>query len=318
MTRMEILFQLHKELKTNMLKFKLSILAFFVSFTISASHILGGMLTVSQTSFDSTAVGLYLVSDAGFYNMSQNATVQQWERDSQGNWSLTNYVTVTKVAGLPHQGSNVYTYSSDYLDLDSGEYRFVYETCCWQPLNNSPYSYNSDIVISADYLHIPNNSLAYMEMPLWINMQKDSVNVLRPMFGIFNCFFTEPDGDSVDLIQTQLYQDHFNGVFSVQPSQSPSNMWVHTDSMTFVSSTLGLVGNGFEIKEYRNGQLLGTQRIQWPFRVVSSTLDIQEYQAEKEILGIWDWSGREVKYQESGKLYLIRYTDGSYSKVLKQ
>lgn len=276
-------------------------------------------MSIAQTNWDSTSIGLYLLSDAGYSNMSQNASVQQWEPNGQGGWTLTRYVTLTKVASLSHQGSNVYTYSSDYLDLDSGEYRFVYSTCCWQPLNNSPYSYSSDIVISADYKHVPNNSLTYMENPLWVNMQVDSINVMRPMFGIFNCFFTEPDGDSVNLTQTQLYSGYFNGVFTLQQSQSPSNMWVHNDSMTFVSSTIGMVGNGFEIKEYRNGQLLGTQRIQWPFRVVASTVGIDEYVKEKGIIGIWNWEGdymsKDIKELKTNELYVIRYSDGSYDKI---
>lgn len=150
-------------------------------------------------------------------------------------------------------------------------------------------------------------------------MQVDSINVMRPMFGIFNCFFTEPDGDSVNLTQTQLYSGYFNGVFTLQQSQSPSNMWVHNDSMTFVSSTIGMVGNGFEIKEYRNGQLLGTQRIQWPFRVVASTVGIDEYVKEKGIIGIWNWEGdymsKDIKELKTNELYVIRYSDGSYDKI---
>lgn len=304
-----------KDSISNLLKSIITVVCVFFTHTTFATHIMGGMMTVSQTSWDSTSVGLYVISDMSFISMTPNITVQQWKKDNNGTYILTNFVTLSKGSAISHHGTNVHSYSSDYLDLDSGEYRFIYETCCWQPLNNSPYSYNYDIIISADYRHVPNNSLSYMENPLWINMQIDSINVMKPMFGIFNCFFTEPDGDSIHLEQTQLYSDYNNGVFTPQPSQSPSNMWVHTDSMTFVSSTLGLVGNGFEIKEYRNGQLLGTQRIQWPFKVVSSTVGITEYIKEKQIIGIWDWQGRKVEHMKPNTYYIVRYNDGTYIKL---
>ena len=53
-------------------------------------------------------------------------------------------------------------------------------------------------------------------------------------------------------------------------------MYVGNDSITFVSSTLGPVGNGFQIDGYQNGELVTIQRIQWTFRVVASTIGIEE------------------------------------------
>ena len=43
----------------------LFILALALGINANASHLLGGMVTVAQTSYDSTSVGVYLVSDAG-------------------------------------------------------------------------------------------------------------------------------------------------------------------------------------------------------------------------------------------------------------
>ena len=166
----------------------LVLVALALGLNTSASHMLGGMVTVAQTSYDSTSVGVYLVADA--QSITPNTiSVEQWEMDSQGFYTLTSYVTLTKISTLSHQNSNVYTYVSDYLDLDSNKYRFIYKHCCWGMLNNSPNSFIADFIISADYWHIPNNSLPYAENPLWVNMQKDSVNVMKPVWGIYNCFF---------------------------------------------------------------------------------------------------------------------------------
>ena len=325
--RMEILFQLHKELKTNMLKFKLSILAFFVSITMSASHMMGGIISVANQGPDSTAISLYVVADA-FPTLSQNVTVERWKADNTGWYQLDSYVTLSKVTQNTHQGFNTANYVSDYMDLDSGEYRFIYKNCCWPILNNSSNSNSSDFVVSTDYWHVPgsytsnwSNITPYMEQPLWVNVQSNAVNVMKPVWGIFNCHFTNPESDSVNLTKTEIYSSYSNGVF-VPQVQSSTNILANNDSITFVGTNLGSVGYGFQIDSYVAGSLMSVQRIQWTFIVRSSTLDIEENQIEKEILGIWDWSGRyiqkDIKGLPANKLYLIRYTDGSYSKVLKQ
>ena len=289
-------------------------LATLMTMNVWASHIMGGMVTVAQTNQDSTSVAVYLATDVQGVTPNQ-ISVERWEMDSQGWYTLNGYVTLVKSATLPHQGTNLHTYISDYLDLDSNKYRFIYKNCCWGMLNNSTSSFSSDFVISADYWHIPNNSLPYMEMPFWINMQKDSVNVMKPVWGIFNCFFSQLDTDSVAISQSVLYSSYANGVFVPQTGQSPSNMWVNNDSITFVSSTLGPVGNGFEINEYRNGQVIGTQRIQWTFKVVNSTLGLLEIR-RPNWNEVWDWQGNRVyqgetiPWRQMNGLYIIINRNG--------
>ena len=137
------------------------LVALIAGFTASASHLLGGMVTVAQTSYDSTSVGVYLVSDAGGVTPPSTISVEQWEMNSVGWYSLAGYVTLTSSSTLTHQGTYVTTYVSDYLDLDSNKYRFIYKNCCWGMLNNSSSSFSAEFIISADYWHIPNNSLHY-------------------------------------------------------------------------------------------------------------------------------------------------------------
>lgn len=291
----------------------LTILALVASFSVQASHILGGMLVVSQTSRDSTTIGAYFIMDQQGIEIPAKQYVSQYELVN-GFYNYTGSIELSNPITSIHQGAYLVQYSSDYLDLDSNKYRFVASHCCWGFLNNSSNSWTSDLVISVDYWHIPNNSTPYMENPMWINMQKDSVNTMKPIWGVFNCFFSQIESDSVNFYQGDLYSGYANGVF-VPQVQSPSNMIVNNDSICFVSSTLGRVGNGFIIDEYRNGQLIGTQRIQWTFIVRSSTLNIEESQIKKEIIGKWDWHGRQVKALEPHKFYVIRYDDGSFEKV---
>ena len=286
-----------------------------------ASHLLGGMVTVVQTSYDSTSVGMYLVSDAQGVSLPQSVSVEQWEMDSQGWYTLSGYLTLTKSNTISHQGTYVSTYVSDYLDLDSNKYRFIYKNCCWGMLNNASNSFSSEFIISADYWHIPNNSLPYAENPLWVNMMKDSVNTMKPVWGNYNCFLVNPDwGDSVDVYQTELYSGYANGTFVPQTNQSPSNMYVGNDSITFVSSTLGQVGNGFEIAEYRNGDKIGIQRIQWTFRIVTSTIGIEENVSDLNTsYEVYDWTGKfigkDVNWEELSGFYIIKHSNGTLEKV---
>ena len=301
-----------------MKKFVFLLSLLLTTFVTKASHVMGGIIQVAQTSYDSTSIGLYIVSES-FPSMPSSISVQRWEMNSQGWYDYDGNITLDKVNSNTHQGYNTTMYVSDYLNLDSNKYRFIYTNCCWGQLNNSSNTSNSEVVISADYWHVPNNSTAFGEMPLWINVEQNAVNSMKPIWGIFNCHFTNPDGDSVNLYMSEIYSSYSNGVF-VPQVQSSNNVLADNDSITFVGTNLGSYGYGFQIDKYRNGYLMTTQRIQWTFKVVLSTLGIEENDIEKGVLGIWDWQGRylgkHINDINSG-LYVIRYNDGSSEKIFK-
>ena len=304
----------------------ITILTLLVTVNLSASHIMGGMITVANKGTDSTAIGLYLLADPSGI-MPASITVEVWKEDNQGWYNPDGYITVDGTSVFVHQGYELTTFISDYTDLDSGNYRFIYRSCCWSLLNNSSNAWNNDVVISTDYLHTPSNytstwtnATPFIEYPMFINMQKDVVNVMKPIWGNIFAFFSNPEGDSVNITHTDLYGGYGNNTFIPQAPQTPSNMHVSNDSITFESSTIGNVGNGFEINRYRNGQVMSTQRIQWTFRVLNSTIGIEEETIEREVIGVWDWQGRYIQKDMKGlpgdKLYLIRYSDNTYDKVL--
>ena len=198
----------------------LVLVALVAGFTASASHLLGGMVTVAQTSYDSTSVGVYLLADPSGISSPNTINVEKWEMNSVGWYVQNGYVTLTKSSTVSHQGKNVITYVSDYLDLDSNYYRFIYKNCCWGMLNNSSNSFNSEFIISADYWHIPNNSLPYAENPLIVNVQKDTLNTMKPIWGIFNCFLSQLDNDVVEVSQSDHHQDlHYHSIEHWQGQQ---------------------------------------------------------------------------------------------------
>jgi len=300
----------------------LLLLTLTLSLTVNASHILGGMVTVAQTSQDSTSVGVYLVTDP--QGISPNTIyVEEWEMDSSGWYVQGGTIPLTKVTTNTHQGFNVVNYVSDYLDLDSNKYRFIYENCCWGMLSNSSNSFSSDFVISADYWHIPNNSLPYAENPLWVNLQLNTLNTMKPIWGITNCFLSQFDNDSVNVAQSDLYSGYASGTF-VPQVHTPLNMHVSNDSASWTPTTLGNFGTGFEITEYRNGQLIGVQRIQWTFKVVTSTVGIDELTPnyKSSSYKVYDMSGRylgtSMRDLPENKIYIIRYDKGYSEKIMIQ
>jgi len=299
-----------------MKKWLLLVVCVFFTHTTFASHLLGGMVAVAQTSQDSTSIGVYLVADQ--QGITPNTIyVEKWEMNSQGWYVQNGTIALDKYNTNTHQGFNVVNYGSDYLDLDSNKYRFIYKNCCWGGLSNSSNSFNSEFVISADYWHIPNNSLPFAENPLWINLQKDTLNTMKPMWGVFNCFLSQLDNDSVDILQSDLYSGYTNGTF-VPQTHTQIPLYVSNDSISWTPNTLGNFGTGFEIAEYRNGQKIGIQRIQWTFRVVLSTIGIEENIGYRDMeYSVYDWYGRYMGTTLDGLngLFVIRYNNGKVEKV---
>jgi len=299
----------------------LVLLAFAVSLTASASHLLGGMVTVAQTSQDSTSIGVYLLTDPQGIPGPNTLYVEKWEMNSSGWYVQNGTVALAKTSTTSHQGMNVVVYISDYLDLDSNKYRFIYKNCCWGMLSNSSNSFNSEFIISADYWHIPNNSLPYAENPLWVNVQQNTLNTMKPVWGVINCFLSQLDTDSVNITQSDLYSGYSSGTF-VSQVYTPLNMHVSNDSISWTPSTLGNFGTGFEITEYRNGQLIGVQRIQWTFKVLTSTVGIEEIIVDRDTqYSVYDWYGRyigeNINWADLKGLYIIHYSNGKIKKIFR-
>ena len=296
----------------------LVLLALAVSLTVNASHLLGGMVAVAQTSQDSTSVGVFLITDP--QGITPNTIyVEKWEMNSQGWYVQNGTIALDKYNTNSHHGFDVVNYGSDYLNLDSNKYRFIYKNCCWGMLSNSSNSFSSEFVISTDYWHIPNNSTPFAESILNINAQKDTLNTVKPVWGNINCLLSQFDNDSVNVTQSDLYSGYANGVF-VPQVHTQLNMHVSNDSISWTPTMLGNFGSGFQIDEYRNNQLIGTQRIQWTFRVVNSRMSIEENITYRDLqYSVYDWYGRYLGNTLEGQkgFLILRYTNDETEKIFK-
>jgi len=296
----------------------LILLTLVLGFTSSASHLLGGGIGVFQTSKDSTSVGVWLVSDAQGFPMPNSINVEKWEMNSVGWYVQNGTISLSKTTSATFQGHILTNYTSEYLDLDSNKYRFIYRNCCWGMLSNSTSSMNSEFIISADYWHIALNSTPYVRLPFIINQQTGTRNTMKPIWGT-NAFLVNPDTwDNTSITQTDLHSGYANGVF-VPQIHTEIPMYVSNDSISWVPGTLGRYATGFEIKDMRNGQVIGIQRAQWTFLVVPSTIGIEENikDSQTQYL-VYDWYGRIVgdKLEGLKGLYVVRYSNGEVEKVL--
>jgi len=298
-------------------------LLLFSSFVSLASHVYGGFIGVAQTNSDSTTVALTLMIDTQTPVIPSSLYVEKWEKNSVG-WYVQNGVVEVTQAHQPFmfQGNYLITYTSNYLDLDSNQYRFIYRNCCWGILNNSFNAMNSEFIISADYWHIDYNSTPYAREPFIINQQNALRNTMKPIWG-WNAFLVNPDTwDNVNISQTDLHMGYANGVF-VPQNYTQLSMHVDNDSISFAPNfvSMGNYGTGFEIKDMRNGQVIGIQRIQWTFTVVPSTIGMDEFTRRKKYQ-VFDWMGNylgvDIPYSNLKGFYVFRYEDGNTEKVFVQ
>ena len=289
-----------------------------------SSHILGGFINVVQTSYDSTSIGLTLLLDHQGV-IPNSVTVSKWEHNSVGFYVQNGYITLTQGSvAIPYQGDYLVTYTSNYLDLDSNAYRFIYQNCCYGVISNSTSSQNSSVVISTDYLHIPNNSTPSIgEMNVLYHNQQVSIrNTMTPLMdpNPIKGFIRNKDPfDVVVISQDDLFGGHANNVF-VPQVYNYNNMSLHidNDSISWIPPALGQYGVGIKIEDYRNGTLIGTQRIQWIFNVVTSTVGIEELTKSGEYK-VYDWYGNymgtHIKDLERSGLYVLRYSNGYVEKI---
>lgn len=303
--------------------FSTLVLTLGLSSAALASHLLGGIVGVFQTAPDSTTIGVALIADPQGLPAPNSITIEKWEQNSVGWYVQTGTVTLTQaIAPIPFQGYNLINYVSEYLDLDSNKYRFIYRNCCWGIVNNSNNSFNSEFIISADYWHLPNNSTPHARVPFIINQQANTRNTMSPLWG-WNSFLDNSNPwDIVSISQTDLHSGYANGVFVPQNYQQLA-MHVDNDSISWTPASLGNYATGFEITDFRPGVgTVSVQRIQWTFRVVNSTVGLNETDLERTTdYLLYDLSGRllgtDLTDPAISGLVIRRYSNGKVEKIWK-
>ena len=247
----------------------LLILTLAVSLTANASHLLGGYMQSIQRGNTDT-VDLYVTLFTDPQGISQSTiVVNQYKKVNGAYQSQPNITSTIPQAGY-FQGMNVSQYHS-VLVLTSGDYRFVYSNCCRGMLSNASSAMNSSFTIGLDYMKssVPNSAPILLNFlpSTWVTGTQQQTMI----FGI------DVDGDSVLIeMDDALNQYSTTGTFT---SLSPFNQLSSYGSynvagngvVTWSPTTQGKFGTGYKISEYRNGSLIGVNRVQQVYSVTQGS-----------------------------------------------
>jgi len=255
----------------NLKQLKMKKLLFFLigtllSVSTYASHLLGGYIQTIQRGYSDTVdVTVTLFTDPQGVANPSTITIGEWKLVNGFYQSNSNF-TVTQVSNSTWQGVNVYVYSGVRV-LTSGDYRFIYTNCCRGMLTNASSSTNSNFTIALDYKKTAQgttpNSAPVIINPLPI--QWVTTNSQQSIL-----FAVDLDGDSVRVVMDDAINQHANNTFvPLAPFTQLTSYGTYSVSddgtIVWAPNTIGQFGTGYKIEEYRNGSLIGVNRVQQVF-----------------------------------------------------
>lgn len=245
----------------------LIVLALTLGFNVNASHLMGGYISVVQQGFtDTVNIQVTLFSDPQGVGNPQTLNVNKYELVN-GFYQTSSNISLSQQSTGNWQGFTVTIYSAT-TTLSAGDYRFVYTHCCRGILSNSSTASSSNFLIGLDYKKttqgtIPNSApvlVNYLPVKWVTGSQAQSM-----------LFAWDLDGDSVHVETDDVLGQYANGTFvpiTYTPLNSYGNYSVASNGLIkWNPNTQGKFGTGFKISEYRNGQLIGVNRIQQVFQV---------------------------------------------------
>ena len=255
-----------------MKKLLLLLLMTMVSLTSFASHLLGGYIQTLQHGYtDTVDVWVVLFRDPQGVSTPQNITLNQLKLVNNF-YQQNTALTLSKTASITWQGVIVDVYSLTTI-MSSGDYRFIYSTCCRGILTNSTSSVNSNFTIALDYKKngpgsVPNSS------PLLFNLLPANWVVGDTVQTIL--FTYDLDGDSVIVVMDDAINQHANNTFVPLAPFNQLNTYGYYDvqgngTITWAPTTQGVFGTGYKIEEYRNGSLIGVNRVQQVYHTVQGS-----------------------------------------------
>jgi len=238
------------------------------SLVANASHLLGGFIQASQRGFSDTVdIAVILFSDPQGIPGPSSITLNDLVK-TNGFYQNSSTIALTQQSTGSWQGIITTVYSSIAI-LPSGEHRLIYTNCCRGILTNASSAMNSNFTIALDYSKkalgtVPNSApvvLSYLPVK-WIN----GVTSQSMLFAF------DPDGDSITVEKDDAINQHANNTFvPLAPFNQLTSYGSYsvdpTGLIKWKPNTLGQFGTGFKITEYRNGQLIGVNRIQQVFQV---------------------------------------------------
>jgi len=247
----------------------LIILVLALGMKANASHLLGGYMQSIQRGSSDT-VDLYVTLFTDPQGISQSTIIINQYKKSNGVYQSQSNITVNNPQTGTFQGLNVSMYHS-VLILTNGDYRFVFTNCCRSGLNNATSAMNSNFTIGLDYIKssVPNSAPVLLNFlpSTWVTgAQQQSL-----IFGV------DLDGDSVLIeMDDALNQYSTTGTFTpLSPFNQLSSYGSYNVAtngvVTWSPTTQGKFGTGYKISEYRNGTLIGVNRVQQVYSVVQGS-----------------------------------------------
>lgn len=274
-----------------------------------ASHILSGYLGVVQTSNDSVRLQVSLYLDS-MGLISPQITVERWDLVG-GHGQLNGSVGLIQQSVTTFQGVRIVAYLSPSMYLASGQYRFVYKHCCRNPLvmNMPTLAPAFPFVIGTDYTKGSGSgqpgslfNTPLFTSPVPFNLLEDTAQLLT-----FGSYLTEPDGDSLVVEADSILIDHGSSGFDAASMATALSVWgpyivgPSTLNVLWRPDSAGLYAAGWRIKEFRNGQVIGIQRVQHHFRVVNS-FPTSLIDLGRDEISTWDPESPGAYYNLNGQL----------------
>lgn len=274
-------------------------LFFTLSFGAWASHTLGGHSNVTQlgqytylveiTLYQETAglsappyVTYHLFkSNGGFYNLQttyQNGALQD-----------TNFVYHNRLISK----------FSDTITLTSpGDYRIV----CTEGgrVNYTNMSNNASVTFGTDFANYAvQGSTAFVpnSPPAFVTIVPGKL--ITGVQNQFSVFAIDPDGDSISYEYGDAKDLHLNSTFvPVAPQSSLTTNFSQAGGgysvtnygiVTWSPSVNGKFGNSIIVREYRNGQMIGVNRLELTYNTVAgSTIPITNLNNIIPAAGVWE------------------------------
>ena len=243
------------------LLFSLSLI--ITTITVNASHLLGGYIQAIQVgTSDTLNVSAVLFSDPQGIGLPQTLILNEYKLVN-GFYQTTSNVSMTQTTTGTWQGVNVTMWSATIIRT-AGDYRWIYTNCCRGIHTNASSAMNSNFTMGLDYQKssIPNTAPILMNfLPVnWV-VGDTAQSIL---------FAVDPDGDSVLVEMDDALNQYANGTFvPLSPFSQLGNYGMYnvdTDgTIEWSPSQLGQFATGFKVSEYRNGSLIGVNRIQQVF-----------------------------------------------------
>ena len=249
----------------------LVLLALAVGLTANASHLLGGHIqAIQQGLSDTVDITVTLFSDPQGISSPQTLTLNEY-KVSSGAYTTNGTVSVSQSTSYSWQGNTVTVYTATIIRT-AGNYRWVYTNCCRGMLTNASSAMNSNFTIALDYrktgVGVPNSA------PILFNQLPQKWVVNDTAQSIILAF--DPDGDSVIVEKDDALNQYANLTFvPLAPFSQLDSYGTYSVSpngtVTWAPNTSGRFGTGYKVSEYRNGNLIGVNRIQQVYSVVAGS-----------------------------------------------